>query len=438
VRPAGATSPAEPVPPAGAAFAGEHPVEFYVQAALQRNPGIRAAERRVAAAADEVPQVTALPDPMVENTFWPISANSPQTASGRMANSLTVSQRFPWFGKLQLRGQLAQREAQIALTELAEAELQVAEEVKTAYYEIAFYLEATRVTRENERFLEQYIALAESLYKVGRASQQDILRAQVERDRLRDQLIELGRQTRTAQADLARLLSVPPETDLRPAQEPVRFSVPEQVDQLYRLAIASRPELRGRLEAIARDRDRVDLARLEYYPDVNLGVNWSLMTTGQALAFTADGKDNIGFGVGFNLPIRREKLQAGVRQATARVAESSWRYEAARDDTLRSVRRLTVQARALEQQIELFRKNIIPRAEQTLKTSEADYRVGKVDALTVLTNFTELLRFRVQLARLESMLGQTLASLERAVGVELARPEQPKGKELPPPRELPK
>ena len=332
---------------------------------------------------------------------------------------------------------MAKREAQIALTELAEAQLQVAAEVKTTYYEIVYYLEATRITRENERFLDQYIALAESLYKVGRASQQDVLRAQVERDRLRDQVIELGRQTETAQADLARLLSVPPETDLRPAGGSSHISVPDQIDQLYQLAVASRPELRGRLEAIARDRDRVDLARLDYYPDVNLGVNWSLMTTSQALAFTADGKDNLGIGVGINLPIWREKLHAGVRQANARVAESAWRYEAARDDTLRSVRRLTVQVRAVEQQIELLRKDIIPKAEQALKTSEADYRVGKVDALQVIDNFTELLRFRVQLARLESMLGQTLASLERAVGAELTRPVQPIGKELPPPRKLP-
>ena len=428
----------EALPP-DPAFTGEHPVEFYVQAALRRNPGIRAAERRVAVQLNEVPRVTALPDPTLDNTLWPITANSPQTANGRMVNSLTVSQRFPWFGKLRLRGQVAERDAQIALTELAETELRVAEEVKTTCYELVFFRQATRITKDNERFLDEYITLTGTLYKVGKASQQDLLRAQVELSRLKNQLIELGRQTQTAQADLARLLSLPPESDLRPTTSSATHAIPEQIDEMYRLAVASRPELRGRLLAIDRDREQVELAKLEYYPDVRLGVNWTAMTTNQAIARTANGSDNIGFGVGINLPIWREKLNAGVRQANARVAESAWRYEASRDDTLRGVRRLTVQACALEQQIELLRTDIITRAEQTLKTSEADYRVGKVSALQVLDNFTELLRFRIQLARFESMLGQTLASLERVIGTELARPsDAPKGHPLPPPRPLPK
>lgn len=388
-----------------------------------------------------MPRVTALADPKLDNTAWPITSSAPQAANGRFANSLTVSQQFPWFGKLQLRGQVAACDAQIALTELAEAELRVAEEVKTTCYELVYFREATRITTDNQRFLEEYVTLTGTLYKVGKASQQDVLRAQVELDRLKNQLIELGRQTQAAQADLARLLSTSPASDLRPVGGRAARAIPEQIDHLYRLAIESRPELRGRLLAIDRDRERVDLAKLDFYPDVNVGVNWTAVTTNAALSRTANGSDNIGFGVGINLPIWREKLHAGVRQANARVAESAWRYEASRDDTLRGVRRLTVQARALERQIELLQNDIIARAEQTLKTSEADYRVGKVSALQVLDNFTELLRFRIQLAQFESMLGQTLASLERVIGTELARPSEApppvKANGLPAPRPVP-
>lgn len=50
------------------------------------------------------------------------------------------------------------------------------------------------------------------------------------------------------------------------------------------------------------------------------------------------------------------------------------------------------------------------------------YRVGKVDMLTLIDNWNQLLRFQIQLKRLEATLGQILASLERAVGAELARP----------------
>lgn len=74
---------------------GAHPLDYYVQLALQRNPEILAMESRVAAQTDVVPQVTALPDPVLSNTVWPGAANSPQTASGRMPNNLMVTQQFP-------------------------------------------------------------------------------------------------------------------------------------------------------------------------------------------------------------------------------------------------------------------------------------------------------------------------------------------------------
>lgn len=92
------------------------------------------------------------------------------------------------------------------------------------------------------------------------------------------------------------------------------------------------------------------------------------------------------------------------------------------------MKRYVVQAHALQEQIDLYRKGktgIIAKAEQTLTVSRSDYAVGKVDALQVLDNWRQLLLFRVQLARLESTLGQVLASLERVVGGQLTKPGTP-------------
>ena len=123
--------------------------------------------------------------------------------------------------------------------------------------------------------------------------------------------------------------------------------------------------------------------------------------------------------------IWRDKLDAGVREAEHRMASSTRMYDAARDDTFRMIKRLSVQARALDEQIKLFRDSILPRAEQTLKVSVADYRVGKVDFQQIIDNWTALLRFRIQVIRLEASLGQVLASLERVVGCELASVSEP-------------
>lgn len=411
-------------------FQSPHTAEELVTLAMQRHPEIRAAARQVAAEGQTIPQVTALPDPVLSNIWWPITDHSPQTASGRMPYTMSLTQRFPWCGKLQLRGEVADLETQMAITRLAQVQLRIAEAVKQSYYEMFFDQKALRITQESDKLLTLYVKVAEARYKVGQVSQQDVLRIQVEQRRIRDQLITFQRENGVAQADLTRLLAISPEIELKTGASLNLPSVPQQIEQLYNLAIAQRPELRERLLAIVRDERKVDLAKLEYYPDVMVGFNWQVMTSGASLARTADGKDNLGLTVSVNLPIWKERLQAGVAEARERTAASAARYDSERDETMRQVRRLTIQARALEEQIKLFRDDILPKAEQTLQVSAADYRVGKVSVLQLLDNWGQLLRFQIQLARLESSLGQVLASLERVLGqlitsdpVQQTRPE---------------
>ena len=398
---------------------GAHRVAFYVQFALQRNPEIRAAQYGVAARGEVIPQVTALDDPMLVDTFQPFDDHSVQTAAGRGSNMLSLSQRFPWFGKLRVRGAVAEQETQMALTHLAQAQLKVIEDVHLAYYEIYFNQRAIEITEENEQLLEELLKFADARYKTGQASQQDVLRAQVELDKLRSRLISLRRQYRQTQADLAKVLHTSPGANVKAADLDVP-SAPEEIEQLYEAAIRCRPELQERLHAIVRDQHAEELARLGYYPDVTLGVGWQTITTGAAVSPVANGNDNLSFGAGVNLPIWRDKLRAGVNEAEHRIVESALHYDAVRDDTFRLIKRLMVQVRALDQQRSLFQEGIIPKAEQTLRVSTADYRVGKVDFQQIIDNWSNLLMFQIQLARFQAMSGQALASLERVVGCELA------------------
>ena len=66
--------------------------------------------------------------------------------------------------------------------------------------------------------------------------------------------------------------------------------------------------------------------------------------------------------------------------------------------------------------LKLFRAEIVPRAEQTLKASISAYQTGRTDILMLIDNWRQLLQYRIAQQRLEAQLRQTLASLERAVG----------------------
>ena len=91
------------VAPVATEFEGPQPVEGLIQYALNQNPDVQAARKRVDAAALQVPQAASLKDPMVDTTGWPFFPNVPQTASGRMTVDMMVSQEVPWHGKLAQR-----------------------------------------------------------------------------------------------------------------------------------------------------------------------------------------------------------------------------------------------------------------------------------------------------------------------------------------------
>ena len=61
---------------------------------------------------------------------------------------------------------------------------------------------------------------------------------------------------------------------------------------------------------------------------------------------TVSGFPNVGLCVGFNLPIYREKLAAGLCEAQARAVADAKLYDAKRDATYREIKDLMTQARA--------------------------------------------------------------------------------------------
>ncbi len=394
---------------------GPHPVDVYVSYALSQNPDIESARKKVDAAAYRVPQAASLRDPMLGLTAFPESV---QTAAGRQEISLTASQQLPWFGKLNTRAQAAEADANVARAQLAAAELEVIEQVKRAYYELYYIQQSIQVAIQNRDLLLQFVQIAESKYRTGQSSQQDFLRAQVEVLNVDNQLIRLRQQLDSSQAQLSRLLHISPETPVRALDVLPQDQIPQDLERLYQQAIAQQPQLHAQLAAVQRDRRNVELARLDYFPDLTAGFTW-IDTSASGLSPVANGDDPLLLAFSVNVPIYRKRLDAGVREAESRVVASARQYDALRDRTTESVKDLYTQAISQYDLVRLFRNDIIPKSNQTLEVSEAAYQVGDVDFLTLIDNWQQLLRFQLAYYRIESQLQQTLATLQKVVGGQL-------------------
>ncbi|TWT97200.1 TolC family protein [Neorhodopirellula pilleata] len=409
------TAADNPSIPAPDTSAGQS-VDFFVSSALARHPKILAARQRVAAASNVIPQAKALPDPTFNNTFWPLHDNALQTAGGRVGNQMSVNQMVPFPDKLKTKAVIASREVQIAQTEVDMIEREITESVRLAYYEVWFATRAITIIEETKGLVADLTDVAEARYRSG-GSQQDVLRAQLETDRLDEQLIALRKQKQVAQADLATLLQQPVGLIPEASSELGINDTPQQIESLIALAEQCNPKLRGLAWEIQRDRDKERLACLQQYPDFSVGLNWGLISDGHdVISPVADGNDNLSISFGTTLPIWREKINAGIREAAHRRSSTTRRLEAERDELYGKIRRLIVQADALVEQRDIYEERIIPRTEDTLKLSIADYRGKRTDFFTLIETYRELLMFETQLARIDATLAGTIAQLDRTVG----------------------
>ena len=407
---------ADALSPVAEELAGPQPVQAYIQRALAQNPGVQAARKGVEAAAMRVPQAASLKDPMLDVTGWPFFPNTPQTASGRMTVDVMVSQEVPWLGKLRTRAEAAEAAVDAARGQLASAELQVIEEVKLAYYDLYLVQQSIGITEEDRRFLADIVQIAESRYRTGLAGQQDVLRLQAELSSVDGELVRMRQTQSSAQAELARVLHVSPQTPLAAADDLPAEDLPHDLQSLYERAVAARPELHAMLAQIERDRRLVELAHLEYRPDFTFKFGWGEMTTNRALAPTADGIDNLGAGLSVNLPVYRKRLDAAVREAEAQVVAGVRQYDQMKDETQQEVKRLFTEALSQRDLSELFRESIIPKTEQAFQISIREYQVGQTQFADLLGNWRELLRFHVTHLEIQTQLRKSMASLERVVG----------------------
>lgn len=395
------------------------PLPELIATALSRHPRIVAARQRVSAAANRIPQAQALPDPNFSNTFWPLHEQSLQTAGGRVGNQMGLNQQIPWPAKLSAKAAVAAREVQVARAEVALVEREIIEAVKIAYYQLWLANALIDVVDANKELVRDLVAVSEARYQAG-GSQQDVLRAELENDKLDDRLIELRLQREEARAELGTLLQRP--TSLMPVavDELDLADAAPRLEQLVADAERCNPTLQGLSAEIARDRERVRLSCLQQYPDLNLGVGWWLINdNNEVLSGVANGHDAVNFTVGVSLPVYRDKINAGIREAIQQQGSTINERRAERDQVRGQLRRLVATASASAEQLQLFRDRLIPRTEQTLEITTADYQVGKADFLDLVDLFRELLAYEVQVARSKAVLAETFARIERAVGCPL-------------------
>ena len=397
---------------------GDPTLATLIAESLDRNPRVQEALWEHLAARQRVREVSALPDPMVSVTQH---LRAPETRVGPQTSGISVSQRIPWFGKLSDQGKVAAKQAAAREEMVGARRAEVVRQVKLAYYDLAYLDQAIAITAEEEQLLRHYESLAQARYSQGVGLQQAVVKLQAEITRVRFRRQELLRKRFDAETALNALRDQPVHASI-PAVGPVdRPVVKVDREQLQQIARTGRPEVKAALLRMESDEDSVRLARRQYWPDVVVGAAWGRIGDRQDLAGrmqppSRNGKDVFSVTVGVNIPLYRSKYDAGVQAASARHSAARQAYRNAVNDVGVAVRSAGFALQMIEEQIALFRRALLPQAEQALRSTEEAYSTGTTGVLELLDSEEILLDVRLGLARLQTDYMKTLAEMERAVG----------------------
>lgn len=404
-------------------YAPEESLRDYVKEALEKNPAIRETLARYRAALERVPQVSALPDPVFA---FGQAIRSVETRVGPQLNTFVLSQAFPWFGKLDLRGKVATQEALAVYQGYRATQYEVIVQLKRAYYELAYADAALGISREEQSLLEHYESLAQTRYATGQGLQQAVIKIQAEITRVLNRLDILEQQRVSLEARLNTLMDRPPSDSIPPTGALSAPEVTLDLEALYALGDQNRQELKAAQERIARSERSIDLAQKNTWPDFFVGVGFVNVgartdAAGVMSPPPDNGKNALSVSAGINIPIWRDKYDAAVREAGEMLLAERSGYANVRNEMEFSIRDQVVRIETFQEQIRLFEDVLIPQSEEALRSTEAAYQTGELGVLDLLDSERVLLSVRIVRARYYSDLLNALASLERAVGTRFPR-----------------
>jgi len=375
------------------------------------NPEIKAARQRWQAATAVVPQVQTLPDPRLQFGYQRMPMMDP--LQGAMYG---FGQEIPFPGKLSLKGDIAQRDAERLEQEYNATRLRLIAVLKETYFNLHFVHKSIEIVGKNKTLLMQFEKTAKARYSVGQAAQQDVFRAQVEISRVLDRLAVLDQQKESLHAAINRLVNRPPSGPLGTPEEIQTTILTIPLQELSQRADEFSPALLATAKSIDRSERSVSLAERQYYPDFDV----------TALGLRNDRSNDNGYQVmvGIKIPLFYEtKQKQGVREARASLEGAREDFAATRQDLLFQVKDGFVQAQRAERLITLLRDAIIPQATLGLQAAQAGYAVGKVDFLTLLNSLLTLQESQLELhsemvsheravARLEAVTGGPLSPIQ--------------------------
>ena len=393
-------------------------VEALVEEVLARNPSLAQMVSAWQAASAKYPQVRSLDDPTFTGVIAPASFGSSAVQGGYRVE---VSQKFPFPGKLQLRGQGALAEASAAGNDVGDMRVQLIEAARLAFYEYYLVGRSSAVNQKSLGLLKQFRDSAEARYKTGLVSPQDVLQADVEIGRQRERGVTLDRMWNVAIARINTMRNLP-TNEMLPGPPEKLTVVPglPPLETLRDYALSQRPDLKALEDRITVEQTALALALREYYPDAEVAAGYdTIMGNGPARDLAPQ------IGVRLNIPLRLGRRNGAVAEAQAKIAQKRAELTSRVNQMKFQVQEAYEQLLESQRIIALYDTTILPRSKENVDAAQKAYVTAKIPFLSMIEAQRNLINLEERYYEATADYFRRLATLDRVIGGPLPVPEVP-------------
>jgi cobalt-zinc-cadmium efflux system outer membrane protein len=389
------------------------PLSQLLAEAEANNPQISAANHGARAARQMAPQVTTLPDPKF--TYQQVSVGSPRPFAGYTNSDFAyigigASQELPYPGKLRLRGDVAERDADTKLAEVEVMKTSIADAIKVDYLQLAYLQQTLGILRQNESVLDQLIQDATAHYRVGQGMQQDVLQAQVNRTKIVKEITMHHQQMGQTQAHLKGLLSRDQRSPDIVTEDLIESPLKRTSAELLAVVRQNNAQIQVDASSVRKQDAQLVSAKREGTPDFELGYIYQ----------NTDRKYRDYYMFTFDLRFpRKTRVNAEIAEATEKRSESQRTLDAHLQQQLAEVQEKYVKATSDEELLKEYREGLIPQSDAAYRATMSAYASNREQFIHVLFYFTDTLNLKLEYAQTLADHEAALAHLESLAGATL-------------------
>ncbi len=388
---------------------------------LLRNQGVISAERTFQGKLQSYSQVSNLDEILRQYAAF---TQAVMTGVGDMADKESPAMKFPFPGVLALKGEIVNQEVKIAREELETVRKTVVTDSRKIFWNLTYNRRAQEITAATLELLDQLELSARKRYEVGKESLQDVIRVQIQQEKLREEQNTLKEEQRNLQTDIRKIVDLVPGSDIGvPVIREPRRNLPD-LDRVTEVALAQNQDVRIIRAMIGRTERMIEMAETEIYPrftqNLSLFENKAIVQVGSIrteapfadVAKSSRGEGlpkNSWFGLG-DAYLRETRDNLDALGKALKNAENRLRFR---------VREGWFKLDLAIRQERLYTRKIKELSRLSAEVTGLRYEAGVAEMRDVIEFYMTWFEARLTSEREKSKIGIARAELEEIVGTSL-------------------